>query len=246
VIPLRGNFLPAVIHYDSIGHRPTLTTQTIQKKSLMKIIDLTHTITPNMPVYPGTESPVFMPVGSIDDMGFIEKKITLYSHTGTHVDAPAHLIKDSKTLDLLPIDHFYGKALVLSFADVKGKIISIKELEPRQDVIKQIEFLLFHTGWSQYWGTEKYFSDYPVLSLEAADWLSSFGLKGIGLDTISADTSDTHDFSVHKSFLKNDTIIIENLTNLEKLPRRQFSFSCFPLNFEDSDGSPVRAVALIP
>jgi len=104
---------------------------------------------------------------------------------------------------------------------------------------------LIHTGWSLYWGTEKYFSNYPVLSLKAADWLSRFELKGFGLDTISADEADSQDFSVHKALLRNDTIIIENLTNLEKLPCSQFVFSCFPLNFEDADGSPVRAVAII-
>ncbi len=211
----------------------------------MKIIDLTHSISPNMPVYPGTEPPVFITGCSIDDIGFLEKKITLYSHTGTHMDAPAHLIKGSKTLDLLPIEHFYGKAFLLNFANIKSQTIGIKELEPHQDTIKQVEFLLIHTGWSQYWGTEKYFSDYHVLSLEAADWLSRFGLRGFGLDAISVDEANTQYFPVHKAFLQNDTIIIENLTNLEKLPCNQFIFSCFPLSFEDADGSPVRAVAFI-
>lgn len=161
------------------------------------------------------------------------------------MDAPAHLIKGSKTLDLLPIEHFYGKAFLLNFANIKSQTIGIKELEAQQDTIKQVDFLLIHTGWSQYWGTEKYFSDYPVLSLDAADWLSRFGLRGFGLDTISADEADTQYFPVHKAFLRNDTIIIKNLTNLEKLPCNQFIFSCFPLSFEDADGSPVRAVAFI-
>ena len=112
-----------------------------------------------MPVYPGTEPPVFITGCSIDDIGFLEKKITLYSHTGTHMDAPAHLIKGSKTLDMLPIEHFYGKAVLLNFANIKSQAIGIKELEPHQDTIKQVDFLLIHTGWSQYWGTEKYFSE---------------------------------------------------------------------------------------
>ena len=62
---------------------------------------------------------------------------------------------------------------------------------------------------------------------------------------ISADEVDTKEFPIHQIFLKNDTIIIENLANLEKLPCNQFLFSCFPLNIEDADGSPVRAVAFI-
>lgn len=211
----------------------------------MKLIDLTHSITPKMPVYPGTEPPLFTTGCSIDDDGFLEKKITLYSHTGTHIDAPAHLIKGSNTLNMLPINHFYGKAFLLNVADSENRIIGTQELELYGNTISQVDFLLIYTGWSLYWGNEKYFSDYPVLSSEAASWLSRFGLKGIGFDAISADKADTQDFPVHKAFLKKDTIIIENLTNLEKLPCDQFIFSCFPLRIEDADGSPVRAVAFI-
>ncbi|MCK5097245.1 MAG: cyclase family protein [Desulfobacteraceae bacterium] len=215
----------------------------------MKIIDLTHTISPDMPVYPGTEPPVLTTECTIDKTGFLEKKITMFSHTGTHMDAPAHLIKGAKTLDLLPIEQFYGKAFLLDLlkvkTDFKSKTIGIKELEPHQESIEQVEFFLIHTGWSQYWNTDKYFSNYPVLSLEAANWLSKFELKGLGLDTISADKVDTQDFPVHKAFLQQDIIIIENLTNLKKIPCNQFAFSCFPLSFEDADGSPVRAVAFI-
>ena len=82
----------------------------IKDNQYMKIIDLTHSISPRMPVYPGTEPPIFIQGCSIDEIGFLEKKITLYSHTGTHIDAPAHLIKGSKTLDQLPVEHFQGRA----------------------------------------------------------------------------------------------------------------------------------------
>ena len=211
----------------------------------MEIIDLTHTISPDMPVYPGTEPPVFMNACSLQDNGFAEKRITLYSHTGTHIDAPAHLMKGAKTLDMLPVEHFYGKAFLLNAVNIKSRTICIDTLKPHEDTIKNVEFLLIHTGWSRYWGLEKYFSDYPVLSFKAAEWLSQFGLRGVGLDTISADDADSRDFPVHKTFLKHDTIIIENLTNLGKTPCSRFFFACFPLNFEDADGSPVRAVAFI-
>ena len=211
----------------------------------MKIIDLTHSISPNMPVYPGTEPPIFLQGRSIDEIGFLEKKITLYSHTGTHIDAPAHLIKGSKTLDQLTIEHFHGKALLLRLDNLRSQTIGIQELEPHQQTLIQVEFVLIHTAWSQFWGTDKYFSDYPVLSLEAADWLSGFDLKGIGFDTISADKTNSQDFPVHKAFLQKDTIIIENMTNLREIPCDQFVFSCFPLSFEDADGSPVRAVAFV-
>jgi arylformamidase len=209
----------------------------------MRIVDLSHTVSPNMPVYPGTEQPIFITGCSIEEIGFLEKKITMYSHTGTHVDAPAHLIKGANTLDLLGIEHFHGPALMLNFENDKS--INVSSLEPYEKEIEKIDFLLIHTGWSKYWGTAKYFSDYPVLSLEAADWLSEFQLKGLGLDTISADISETDDYLIHKILLNKSIIIIENLINLLSLPGSTFIFSCFPIKLEDADGSPVRAVAYI-
>lgn len=211
----------------------------------MKIVDLSHTVSSNMPVYPGTEQPILRTGCSIDEAGFLEKKITMYSHTGTHIDAPAHLIKNAKTLDMLAIEHFYGTGFMLNFENDKSKTIDISSLEPYGKEIEKIDFLLIHTGWSKHWGAEEYFSNYPVLSIEASRWLSEFSLKGLGLDTISVDDSETDDYPVHKSFLNKDIIIIENLTKLLHLPESTFNFSCFPIKFEDADGSPVRAVAYI-
>ncbi len=211
----------------------------------MKLIDLTHMISPDMPVYPGTEQPVFFTGCSIEEDGFLEKKITLYSHTGTHMDAPAHLIKDHPTLDAFPIGHFYGPAVRLDFKNKRSKTIRVSDLEPYKNQIKNCDFILFHTGWSQYWGTEAYFTGYCVLTPDAADWLGRFQLKGIGLDTISADTADTQTYPVHTALLSRNILIIENLTHLASLPESGFHFSCFPIKFLDADGSPVRAVAYL-
>ncbi len=211
----------------------------------MKIIDLTHRVSPDMPVYPGTEQPVLIAGCSIEVDGFLEKKITMYSHTGTHIDAPAHILKNHKTLDLLPIEHFYGSALLLDFEKSPGDVIDVVNLEAYEHGLQQAEFLLIHTGWSKYWHSETYFSGYSVLTSDAAKWLTRFKLKGVGFDTISADTADSHEYPVHKILLQNSTLIIENLCNLDSLPAANFDFSCFPIRFEDADGSPVRAVAYV-
>jgi len=169
----------------------------------------------------------------------------MYSHTGTHVDAPAHLLKNSNTLDKLPVEHFYGTALMVNLEDTESDIIDVTLLKPYSKKIKEVDFVLIYTGWSKYWGSERYFSCFKVLSLEAANWLSSFELKGIGLDTISANSADTHDYPVHKVFLKKNIIIIENLANLLSLPASIINFSCFPIKLQDADGSPVRAVGYV-
>ena len=211
----------------------------------MTIIDLTHTIATDMPVYPGTKPPVILTGCSIDEAGFWEKKITMFSHTGTHMDAPAHLIKGAKTLDQLPIEQFFGKAFILRRGDNQAGVIEMDELLPHADLLAQAEFILLQTGWSRYWGTEKYFSGYPVLSPEAAALLGELPLKGLGVDTISVDAIDSTTYPVHISLLEKNIVIIENLTDLNKIAGVFCTFSCFPLKLTEADGSPLRAIALL-
>ena len=211
----------------------------------MNIVDLTHTISPDMPVYPGTEPPIFKIGCSIENDGFLEKEITLFSHTGTHIDAPAHLLDGHKTLDQLRVEHYFGDALLIDYSKNQNKTIDTDYLKKYSEEIADIDFLLINTGWSKFWGTKKYFSGYPVLSAEAANWLSGFNLKGIGFDSISADVAESIDFEIHKTLLKKNIIIIENLKNLSGIGSDLFKFSCFPLKLQEADGSPVRAIAYL-
>jgi kynurenine formamidase len=210
----------------------------------MNIIDLSHAISSRMPVYPGTDPPSITTGCSIEEDGFLEKKIIMFSHTGTHMDAPAHMIKDSKALDQFSIDHFYGKALLVDVSTSKKPMIEINDLIPVGSILKEHEFMLIRTGWSHHWGADSYFIGYPVLTIEAVEWLSQFNLKGFGVDAISVDGSASEDFPVHRILLKNDIVIIENLKNLDRIPVHSFTFACFPLKYAGADGAPVRAVAL--
>ncbi|MBM4159651.1 MAG: cyclase family protein [Ignavibacteria bacterium] len=212
----------------------------------MTAVDLSHIIVPNMPVYPGTEPPLFTAACSIEEEGFVEKKITIYSHTGTHIDAPAHIIAGAKTLDQLPIDHFIGPAALLDLTSISKQTIDVPDVGPYRGLLKDIAFVLLRTGWSERWGTESYYTGYPVLSREAASWLGGFKLKGVGIDAISFDEPDSKDFPIHKILLAGSMILIENLTNLRMLPEDKFTLCCFPLKIDHADGSPVRAIALLP
>lgn len=211
----------------------------------MQIFDLTQTISPQMPVYPGTEPPVFSLGCSLEVDGFREKKLTFFSHTGTHIDAPAHLLADGKTLDQFPAAQFVGPACCLDFSDRPGAVIEVADLEPYRAQLAQVDFCLLRSGWSCYWGAPQYFVDFPVLSLAAAQWLCRFDLKGIGFDAISADPVAAQDLPIHQQLLGKGLVLIENLTNLEQLPDQPMLFSCLPLKLVDADGSPVRAVALL-
>jgi len=212
----------------------------------VQVVDLTHYIYSEMPVYPGTEPPAFSTPCTIEKSGFTETKIALYSHTGTHIDAPAHIIPGAKTLDQLNIDHYLGQACMLDLKSLNKPTIDIADLKPNEDLMGKNAYVVLHTGWNQFWHKGGYFEEYPVLSTEAATWISGFRLKGLGIDMISIDGEGTSDFPVHRILLEQNILIIENLTNLQGLPGMGFSFSCLPLKFENADGSPVRAIAIIP
>ncbi|KXZ39901.1 Kynurenine formamidase [Alkalithermobacter thermoalcaliphilus JW-YL-7 = DSM 7308] len=211
----------------------------------MKIIDLTHSINSNMPVFPGTERPIFEIANTLEKDGFIENKITMYSHTGTHIDAPAHMIKDGLFLDEYPADHFYGSAYIVDLTNIKSKIVDVEEIKHHEEKIKCVDFVILKTGWSKTWGEDEYFIDFPTLSVDAAIYLSKFNLKGIGVDTISVDDITSSSFDIHKILLGRKFILIENLTNLELVDDNTFIFMCMPLKTERADGSPTRAIALI-
>lgn len=211
----------------------------------MTIIDLSHFISGSMPVFPGMDQPRIADAFTIAEHGFAEKSFHLYSHVGTHIDAPGHILPGAATLDELAVDRFLGAGLVLDVSAVKGGKIDIADLEPYKENLNGIEFALLHSGWARHWGEDRYFSSYPVLSLEAARWLAAFRLKGFGVDMISVDEVESTSVPVHKVFFAKNTIIIENLDNLGALIGKEFVFSCLPLKIAAGDGSPVRAVAIV-
>jgi len=210
----------------------------------MKVTDLTHSIYSGMPVFPGTEGPIFEIANTLAKDGFQEAKITMYSHTGTHIDAPAHMLLNGPYLDDFGIDKFIGKALILDFTVLKVPSIELESIRPYEQKLKEVEFIILKTGWSNYWGNEKYYQDFPYLSEESAQWLVEFNLKGIGIDAISIDSMKTITFPVHKLFMSKHVLIIENLTNLESISKEYFTLSIMPLKNKEADGSPVRAFSI--
>lgn len=213
-------------------------------KKRSTVVDCTHVIQENMPVFPGTEKPVLFPACRFEEMGFREKKWTMYSHTGTHMDAPAHMIKEGKTLDEFPIEKFMGQGLVIDVRECTESQVPLARIQSYEKALEETDFLLIQTGWEEHWGRGQYFSDFPALSVEAAEYLMQFDLKGIGVDTISIDLMDSKSFPIHDILLHHELVIIENLKNLSLISGK-FFFQALPLHVEDSDGSPVRAIAIL-
>ena len=217
----------------------------LERIESMKLIDLTHMISEDMPVFPGTRPPLLKVANTVEEHGFKEHLLTMYSHTGTHIDAPSHMESERENLDDFPIDKYFGQALVIDARSLKGKRIEIEDVKPHEEILEQVDFVIFRTGWEELWGKIDYYEAFPTPTVEVAQYLAGFKLKGIGIDAISIDPMDDYDFLVHHEIFKNRMLIIENLTNLESIGSDRFNLSIFPLKNRGADGSPVRAVAMI-
>lgn len=209
----------------------------------MKLIDLSHPLSCHMPVYPGTPAPAAEPLYTMERHGFRETALRLTSHTGTHMDAPAHMLPHGKELDQYDASAFAGRGFVL---DCWGQHAITKEMLLRHEMaIRRCDWLLFYTGWDAYWGSERYFSGFPVLTAEAAELAAHLGLKGVGEDCISLDPCGDPSFPNHMTILGSGLLNVENLQGLGPLAGREFTFLALPLPLPHADGAPCRAAAIL-
>ena len=211
----------------------------------MKVIDLTHTITENMPLFPGTEPPKLITVNDYEANGFRETLLQITTHTGTHIDPPAHVYSGKFTLDALPPEQFIGRALVINCRSLQeGETITLQNITRYGEKAAKADFLLFNLGWDRFWGTPAYFGNYPCLNDDALDYILNGSYKGIGFDVMGIDPINDETLRLHKKMFADKQIVnIENLKNLHLCGDELFWFSCFPLKLPNADGSPIRAVA---
>lgn len=203
-------------------------------------IDLTHTINEDMPVYPGTEKPVLDRKYNIKDYGFSETVISMFSHTGTHIDSPSHMIENAKMLETYDIDYFIGQAYVL---DIRDKVPSVDDLKKLEDELCDVNYIILRTDWSKKWGRKEYYEDFPVLTVESTEYLLSLGIRGFGIDAISVDPVGSENFENHMQIFAKESIIIENLKDLDRILKKKFEIIAMPLKLKDSDGISARVIA---
>lgn len=207
----------------------------------MKIFDLTHTLTSRTMPYPGKENSTLEIVDTVERDGWQETLIRTYSHTGTHMDAPAHMIAGGTRLDEMPPEKFVGKAYVMDCTGYgENAVIPADDLPDLSD----IDFLILSTGWEEKWGSDSFLWKYPVLSLEAAQKIAGANLKGVGVDVMSVDPVGGA-CPVHMIFFRAEMVIMENLCGLAPLRGKTVQLAALPFRFENSDGAPVRVIACV-
>jgi len=206
----------------------------------MPIYDITNSIRSQMPVYEGDPSVEIaawssMLKGDSANVSFLH----LGAHTGTHVDAPAHFIKDAAKIDSLPLDLLIGPARVVRVPEEATEID--RDFLAACD-LNQVERILFHTRNSGFWN-ESFRKDFTHLLPEAAEYLIDQGIKLVGIDYLSIEKFHSGHHRTHIALLSNSVIILEGL-NLSEVPAGDYELICLPLKLSEGagDGAPARAV----
>ena len=225
----------------------------------MQIIDLSVELSSYTGVYPGDPDIKVEQALDINKDKINVKKFTLATHHGTHIDVASHQVKGGRTLDNFSLKNFVNiKVLKIDICGCDSeksgiaykKVITRQDIEGYEDKLKGKQGVVINTGYGkviQSVANEKdkdIDEDFPYLSEEAAKYLSSFNLKLIGIDSLTVDAYREN--KIHQLLFKKnpELAIVETLVNLENAPE-EFTPNCAPLKIKNSDGSPVRAYAVV-
>jgi arylformamidase len=213
------------------------------------VIDLTLPIISGGSAPPKMPRPEFELIRTMENDGCRTSKISFYNHSGTHMDSPSHFLDMGKTIDELSLEQCIGNAFVVNVSSLEaGQRIQVEDLD---DLVVKLEEgwrLLFYTGWERFYPEDAYYHHFPAVSLELAYWMVEKKVALVGIDTSSVAAVDNWDelTAVHKVLLSNGIIIVEGLSNLNKLPfGKQVELICLPMKLADTDGAPARAVAIL-
>jgi arylformamidase len=215
---------------------------------MKKLIDLSHTITNGMVTYKGLPGPVICDYLSREasrknyegGAEFQIGRIDLVANTGTYVDCPFHRYADGKDLSDTALERFVNLPVALVHVDHRERI------EVRAADFAHVEVrgkaVLVHSGWSEHWGTPKYFENHSFLTSDAAAYLRDQGALLVGIDSHNIDdTRARNSRPVHSVLLKEEILIVEHLRGLELLPAAPMLFSAVPPKFKGVGTFAVRA-----
>jgi kynurenine formamidase len=211
---------------------------------IKKIIDLSHALTANTPVYPGDPIPGFSVATTIENEGYNLFNVFLGSQTGSHVDAPYHFSNQGATIDKMDLKYFMGKGLIIDVTHKnKKEEITREELAAYEKQMDGVDIVLFKTNWDKKAGTDEFY-DHPFLSKGGGEYLLSKGIKTAGIDAINLDSTGGKEFPIHELYSAAGGIIAENLAHLDLIDFDSPFLIFLPLKLVGCDGSPVRAVAI--
>lgn len=207
------------------------------------IIDLTR------PLRDGERGVSYDTARTIEDDGWNAKTLHLYSHSGTHMDAPMHFLPGAPTLETLDLNQCVGPARKLDLRPIGDKALITADMLVRCATgdVRGLRLIL-QTGWESREGTDGFRDNLPRLSEDAAHWLVDHQVALVGVEPPSV--ADVHDLEevtlIHQILLGAGVVIAEGLMNLDALPTdAPFTLIALPLKIEGGDGAPARIIALL-
>lgn len=183
---------------------------------------------------------------TVEKDGWNARTLHLYSHAGTHMDAPLHFGVSHATIDEFMPEQLIGKAWVVPILIHEDQqLLTISDLGKLQAKFQEGDSLILHTQWSQFVGQQKYRDALPRISTELAIWCVEKKVKILGVEAPSvADVNNLAEVTrIHKILLEGEVIIIEGLTNLEEITKESVFLIALPLKIKDGDGAPARVIA---
>ena len=205
----------------------------------MRVYDISLTLRPRMPVFPGEPTPVLEPTSQMErGASYNVSRLTLSTHTGTHIDAPRHFLPGGASVDQIPVDVLVGPAQVLEMAvdqEITAADLEAAAIPPRT------ERLLLKTRNSRLLDDDDFRRDFVYLTLDAARWLVERGIRLVAIDYLSVEQMDADPNIVHQTLLRAGVVIVEG-ADLRRVAPGSYLLACLPLKLEGADGSPVRAV----
>ncbi len=201
----------------------------------MNYVDLTFKIEQGMPYFKGDPKPEINQFKSIKKDGYNLKEIHIGTHTGTHIDAPAHFIEGGRTIDSYDPLYFSGFGTAVEYEPGRLELAG-----------KKYDFVYLYTGYNRDWEKKGIFKDFTYIDKDDAEKLKDAKIKFVGIDSPSAEAEGQLDFPTHHILLGAGIPIIENLNSreLEKLLGKVFFTIAIPIPIGDGDGAPARVIAI--
>lgn len=179
-----------------------------------------------------------------ETIGYNMTQLSIATHQGTHLDAPFHFLDDGKTVDQLELSRCVGQAILVDLTHKKPKeAIGVSDFAPYGDKIGEGTKVIYRTDWFKQLPDRRYFTDFPYMTVELAQWLADCKIGLIGMDVPTPNPTDYD--PVHKILLGAEIVIVEGLANLGEIGAGEFFFAAAPLRIRGRDGSPVRAYAMV-
>lgn len=210
-----------------------------------RIVDL------SLPIDNAMRGVQITPFTTIATKGWNSTTLALYSHSGTHMDAPRHFLDDADaaTIDRQALEACCGPAKLVDLTPVEPReLITVERLCERSGPVEPGDRLLLRTDWHKRYGTSAYRDELPRISLELARWLVERQVALVGVEPPSvADVNDMRELTdVHQTLFRGGVVIVEGLSSLDQLRSKRVEFIALPLLVINGDGCPVRAIALEP